>query len=200
MCARYELDITKVNIVERFGLTIPASNISDLLPSINIRPTNIVPGVQVDRSITMRRWGLDVSWQKQPVINARAETVQNKPTFRPLLNQRVLIPASAYFEWRKDRQSKIKTRIALADASIFTMAGLFSGDRFVILTCSPTPSIAHIHNRMPVVLTKEMEMQWINPDMPFEELAPRLTHHSGALTYRESEKPTPNQHDRFSQS
>jgi len=200
MCARYELDITTGNIVERFGLTIPASDIADLLTSIDIRPTNIVPGVQVDRSITMLHWGLDVSWQKQPVINARAETAQNKPTFRPLLNQRVLIPASAYFEWRKDGRSKIKTRIALADASIFTMAGLFSGDRFVILTCSPTPSIAHIHNRMPVVLTNEMEMQWINPDMPFEKLAPSLTPYGGALTFTETEKPKPNQHDLFSQS
>jgi putative SOS response-associated peptidase YedK len=143
-------------------------------------------------------WGLDVLWQKQPVINARAETVEDKPTFKPLLNQRVLVPASAYFEWRKNGNKKIKTRIAKDAGSLFAMAGLRSGDRFVILTCSPANGIAHIHNRMPVVLTPALEQEWINPDATFEDLGPRLGPYQDSLAISEPPRAKFKQRDLFS--
>ena len=66
----------------------------------------------------LMRWGLTVTWDKKPLINARAETLAEKPTFRPLLEQRCLVPMTAYLEWRKaDDGSKRKNRIAPADGA-----------------------------------------------------------------------------------
>ena len=198
MCARYELNSPSQKMIERFGLSVPPTVFQDYNQIGEVHPTYSVPVIGPDGSVIMLRWGLDVPWQKQPVINARAETAAGKPTFKPILNRRVLVPASAYFEWRQDGSAKIKTRIAVEDESIFAMAGLHSDDRSVVLTCSPAPGIAHIHNRIPVVLSTALEQDWINPDAYFDDLAPRLGPYGGSLTVSEPPKTKPKHRDLFS--
>ena len=198
MCARYELRAPAINIIERFGLTAPPAAFGTFHPHADVRPTNRMPVIGVDGDVQLMRWGLDVSWQKQPLINARAETASQKRTFKPFLDQRVLVPATAYFEWRKDGGAKIKTRISMTDMDVFAMAGLYDEDRFVVLTCSPAPGIAHIHNRMPVLLTEALESDWINPDLTYEDLAPRLIAFGGPLTARATPAPRPRQAALFS--
>ncbi len=193
MCARYELDIAPRNIIERFGLKIDDSVFVDFQPANDVRPTFRMPVIGVDGEISFLRWGLDVPWQKKLVINARSETASQKPTFKPLIDQRVVVPATAYFEWRKDGSKKIKTRICVTGTDVFGMAGFYKEDRFVILTCSPAPSIAHIHNRMLVVLPQSLQHEWLNPDVSFDDLAPNLIPYEESLEAIEQSPPKPKQ-------
>ena len=108
-----------------------------------------------------------------------------------------LIPASAYIEWRRDGRDKIKTQIAPRSSKLFAMAGLQSDNRFVILTCSPAEPIAHIHNRMPVILDNEGEQAWLNPDHSFADLSALLQPYTGDFDTTETPPPTPQQSDLF---
>jgi len=191
MCARYELNVAPQDIIERFGLCTEVSVFNAFYPTNDIRPTNRVPVIGQDDHVKMLRWGLEVPWQSSPIINARSETAAQKPTFKALLNQRVIVPATAYFEWRKDGADRIKTRIALANAAVFAMAGFCDGDRFTVLTCGAAPEISYIHNRMPVVFAQSAEMAWLNPDAGFDVLASCLTTSDQALTVTE---PSPAPH------
>ncbi len=185
MCSRYEFDIPVRNLIERFGLTVLDPVMLENVVRGDVRPTDRAVTLGCDRSVNLLSWGLDVPWQKQPVINARVETVAEKPTFRTLLEQRLLIPASAYYEWRRDGKRKIKTRIAPDGDDLFMFAGLQDGDRFVMLTCAPAPSIEHVHNRMPVILSGDTAAGWINPDIPFADLAPALMPNDGPFALSE---------------
>lgn len=197
MCSRYEIRSPSENIIERFGL-LPSA-LADMVDQISpeIRPTDLAPVIGFDNTVDVLRWGLEVSWQKQPVINARAETARQKQTFAPLLNRRVLVPASAYFEWRRGRSEKIKTRIAIEDEPVLAMAGLRTDDRFTILTCSPAPTIADIHNRMPVLLSRADAEQWLNPDLSFTDLEDILGPYTGAFDTVEIPSGKPQQIDLF---
>lgn len=181
MCSRYELRSPHQNIIERFGLLPTAVDVIRSLGGSEIRPTDPALVIGHDQTPEVLKWGLDVPWQKAPVINARAETADGKPTFIPVLNRRVIVPASAYFEWRRSGTEKIKTRISTEDDSVIAMAGFRTDDRFTILTCSPTPSIAHIHNRMPVLLTHETTAEWLNPDNSFADLKDLLKPYAGSF-------------------
>lgn len=187
-------------MIERFGLLLPAGHPARkprALERGEIRPTNLAPIITGDRELTFLPWGFQVSWQNQPLINARAETLAEKATFRKSLEQRCLVPASAYFEWRKDGKLKIKTRIRTADAPLFAFAGLIDEGRFTIVTCAPAGPIAHIHDRMPVVLSREAETQWLDRGTSFEKAKGALVPFAGALAWEEP-KPERAQADLFS--
>lgn len=171
MCSRFELNANSVALAGRFRLNVPP-----LLPSgCERRPTDslLVLGVA---GASLMPWGLAVDWQTAPLINARAESLSAKPTFRPLLAAgRVLIPATAWWEWPR----RVKTRIALADQPIFAMAGLSDGKRAVIITCAPAAGLEAVHDRMPVALTPEAEALWIDSAVSFDEAALLLRPHAG---------------------
>jgi putative SOS response-associated peptidase YedK len=133
----------------------------------------------------LMRWGLTVTWDRKPLINARAETLDAKPTFRPLLEKRCLVPMTAYLEWRKAEDgSKRKNRIAPADAGPAAFAGLTDGDAFTIVTCAPAPTIGHIHDRMPVILERAEADTWLSA-APFADARAVLHPFAGALMYEE---------------
>lgn len=174
MCSRFELNASSPDLVRRFGLTVPPPRPL----GAERRPTD--PVLVIDaRGARLMPWGLTVEWQAAPLINARAETLAAKPTFRPLLaGGRVLVPASAWWEW----PGRVKTRIAPVDAELFALAGLSDGRRVVIVTCAPPDALAAIHDRMPVVLTPEAEAVWIDGTTPFDAVAPLLRPHAGPFT------------------
>ncbi|MEQ8506934.1 MAG: SOS response-associated peptidase [Rhodospirillales bacterium] len=181
MCARYEMSARPQTIMKRFDLDEPppAPNSEDQ------RPTDQALIIDGDGARLMR-WGLSVSWDRKPLINARAETLVDKATFRPLLNQRCLVPMTAYLEWRRAEDgSKRKNRIAPATPGPAVFAGLTDGVAFTIVTCPPAPAIEHIHNRMPVILTSEGAQAWIDPDIPFREVSASLRPFEDALMYEE---------------
>ncbi len=199
MCARYELTTTPEWMVERFGLRVPLAATAQSPRAFErgeVRPTNLAPVVTEGGGLQFLPWGLLVPWQSQPLINARAETLQTKPTFQPLLGSRCLVPATAYFEWRRDGKSKIKTRISVAESDGLVMAGLIGDGRFTIITCVPAPSIAHIHDRMPVILPRAAEVEWVNAHRSFTDVQHLLRPFAAALTWEEI-KPASAQADLF---
>lgn len=194
MCARYEMDDQPTNIAARFGLNV-------LPPQINrqiIRPTDQALVIKMNGDMGLLWWGFDVTWDKKPLINGRSETLNEKPTFRPHLEDRCVIPATAYFEWRTDNGAKLKNTIRPSNQSTFSMAGLVHDNRFVILTCQPSSEIAHIHNRMPVILSPATEATWLDPSLNFNEVAHTLVPYDQApMAAEETPLPPPRQGDLF---
>ncbi len=138
------------------------------------RPTDPVAVILPRRKAGIRYWGLTIPGRSTPLINARAETLAQKSTFRPLLNRRCLIPANGWYEWRKDGKVKFKNRITLPDHQPFLFAGLENGREVTIITCAPSGSIAHIHNRMPAVIGPNHLMDWLAPELDYSKIAHML--------------------------
>ena len=120
--------------------------------------------------------GLRVPWQAQPLFNARAETLSEPPTFRQLLARRCSVPATAYFDWNDDGRAKRKMRVRPRDMDLFSFAALYAEDHVTIVTCTPAPGLAHIYDRMPVILTQENESVWRDSFLHFESVEIVHTH------------------------
>jgi putative SOS response-associated peptidase YedK len=106
------------------------------------------------------RWGLPVEWDRRPLINARAETLREKPTFSRLLANRLLVPADLWWEWRDGR----RYRLGLEGGGALTFAGLFDGECFTIVTRPAATGPAAIHDRMPAVLDGKAQLGWLAGD------------------------------------
>ena len=188
MCSRFELKLDPAAAVGRFHLRVPPPWPN----SAEIRPTDmaLVIGGGAGRLL---RWGLSVEWDRRPLINARAETLGQRPVFRRLLDRRVLVPATAWWEWTSapDGGAKTRMRLARADGAPVALAGLVDGDTFVIVTCAPAPSITHVHDRMPAVLPDEAEGAWADPAVPFDRVADALTPYAGELAAVPEPAPVP---------
>lgn len=194
MCSRYELTANPHRLVERFDLSVAPPD----LARAEIRPTDASLVITADggrRGLALS-WGL-ASWDGKPLINARAETLTEKKSFRPLLERRCLVPATAYFEWRHDGKRRLKNRVVPADGGIVSFAGLRDDNRFVIVTCPAAPDIAGINDRMPVILNGDAEDSWLDPTISFEAVAWTLLPFGGALNAREDLPPPPRQADLF---
>jgi len=129
--------------------------------------------------IAMMRWGLvprrakDVPSAQKP-INARAESLAEKPMFAPLLRSgRCLVPASGFFEWKKEGRRKVPFWFHLPESPLFAFAGLcdtWQGadgqplSTYAIITCRPNALLAGVHDRMPVILSRENEQPWLSQD------------------------------------
>lgn len=178
MCGRYSLTAPPEAIMEAFGVvSVPA-----LQPRWNIAPTQAVPVVRLDaagaRECVIMRWGLIPSWARDAaighkLINARAETLAEKPAFRNALRRRrCLVPADGFYEWKQEGARKQPCRIALADGGLFAFAGLWEqwsdplGKRvetFTIVTTGANERVAPIHDRMPVILDAAGRAAWLDP-------------------------------------
>ncbi len=176
LCGRY--GITDVqHIGERFQLYLDL-DLSNVQPRYNAAPTQFLPVIhQPDgqRHAKTMKWGPVPTWAKdrtRPMINARSEGIQDKPTFRtPFKRQRCLVPATHLFEWKAIGNSKKPYLIRPTDQSPFAFAGLYDvhhdpavGDlySFAIVTTEPNGLIVPIHNRMPVILRPELEEVWLD--------------------------------------
>ena len=193
MCSRYEINGTFEEVSLRFDISAGP----EFQPMAEVSPTNRVPVITAGRTLSLLRWGLEVPWDTKPLINARAETLAQKKTFQPLLEARCLVPATAYFEWRRDEGRKIKTRIHNNSGNLFAMAGLTDGDNFTIVTVAPAAAIAHIHSRMPVIIDADSEANWLDPELDFAAAAKALAAPSDdSLGWHDAEPP-PRQKDLF---
>ena len=166
MCSRFELNTVSTDLTDCFGL----DELPDGFRQGEIRPTNYTLCVG-PLGPFVKRWGLKVYWDNKPLINARAETLTRKHTFKPLLNSRCLVPASAYFEWRREQTARCKNKIVIPDLPLFSFAGLTDGENVIIVTCQSIPSISHIHSRMPVILFGDDKKKWIDDDLNYEDIA-----------------------------
>lgn len=178
MCGRYTLSTPASELVEIFRLLSEPSNV----PRYNIAPTQAVATVRrVDsaRELEAMQWGLVPSWAKDPkmgarMINARAETVAEKPAFRSAFaRRRCLIPADGFYEWKKtDTKNKQPVYIRMRDGRPFAFAGLWEtwnaddGSQLkscTIVTTDANPLLRDIHDRMPVILPADAYDTWLDP-------------------------------------
>jgi len=192
MCARFELNVTGERVLEHFGLHVPPATDPEggglaRLPLDEVRPTDRVPVIGPRRLPVALIWGLAVDWDRKPIFNARAETLAEKPTFRRLVGNRCLVPATAFFEWSgassRPQGKRLRHRIARADGALSALAGLVDpdGGRFTIITRTANDQMSSVHPRMPVILDPEAEAVWLNPDLPFADVRPLLNGWRGPL-------------------
>ena len=187
MCGRFTLTMDPEQLREAMPwLEIP----SGFAPRYNIAPTQpiaVVPNLAVKENEKPRLdffvWGLIPYWAKDPtigsrMINARAETLAEKPSFKNAFRRRrCLVLADGFYEWKKDEQEgksvKIPTYIRLKSGDPFAFAGLWElwnapdGSQVysaTIITSEPNDFMRTIHNRMPVILPEERYGDWLNPD------------------------------------
>jgi len=176
MCGRYSFAIEDALILERFGLRVRTAIYK---ARYNCAPTQNLAVIANDMPDDLQffRWGLIPSWAKEAsvgnkLINARAETVNEKPSFRnSFRSKRCLVPATGFFEWER-KAEKTPYFIRLKNREPFCFAGLWDkwvtadGEivpSFTIITTSPNSLMAKIHDRMPVILHREDEKRWIVP-------------------------------------
>jgi putative SOS response-associated peptidase YedK len=190
MCGRFTLHQSSAAIVQTFAL----EEAPDWEVSYNIAPTQAVPAIlqsaDSKRLFKRLRWGLIPSWSKETsigarLINARAETVAEKPAFRSALrHRRCLIVADGFYEWQQKNGSKQPFYIHLKNQALFAFAGLWErwqgqGDDAIesctILTTEPNSLMQTLHDRMPVILHPEDYNTWLNPDIQqLQDLQPLL--------------------------
>lgn len=180
MCGRFALTISPVVLAKLFQL----DEVPELEPRYNIAPSQAVAAVvkgreEAQRILKSMQWGLIPFWAKDPgigmkMINARAETVVEKPAFRDAFaHKRCLVPASGFYEWQKHGKAKQPYFIRLRDEECFAMAGLWQrwegqDGRIIescnIVTTESNPLMAPIHNRMPVILAPDHHELWLDCD------------------------------------
>ncbi len=180
MCGRFTLTATSDAIAEAFALDRPPEQ----LPRYNIAPSQPIITIVSDPETRHREsrfmiWGLIPSWSKDPskgLINARAETVHEKPSFRSALKRRrCLIPADGFYEWQKlEKGSKQPFYFHLRDRGLFAFAGLWESyqdlETCTIITTKANALLETIHDRMPVILEPEQYDRWLDPNIDRLEL------------------------------
>lgn len=180
MCGRYTVITPASGLAKRFA----AKEATSPAPNFNAAPSQALPiitNVAPDQ-IQLVSWGLVPAWRRDPAsgpkpINARAETLSEKPSFRQLLaHKRCLVLADSFYEWQATERGKIPHRILLKSEEPFAFAGLWDEwlDRstgelhptFTIVTTEPNELMAKLHNRMPVILpSPEAEHAWLADDL-----------------------------------
>jgi putative SOS response-associated peptidase YedK len=182
MCGRFALDADLDELMEEFALT--HNRFPDWAPRFNIAPTQLIPIVLEQtpgvRELGPARWSLVPSWSqeltlKYPTFNARSETAHTKPTFRDSVkHHRCLIPATGYYEWAMISDTKVPHFIYSKKAPLLAFAGLYSWRSdpetqithatTTILTREATGVARDIHDRMPLLVSKDNYSMWLNPE------------------------------------
>ena len=179
MCGRFTLRASASVLAEQFAIF----DLPPFGPRFNIAPTQAVPVVRMNswegeprRELVALRWGLIPSWAKDPaiggrMINARAETVAEKPAYRVAFRRRrCLVPADGFYEWQRIGSKKQPFLIHMRDDGPFAMAGLWESwegpslvESFTVLTTEANDVVRPIHDRMPVILNESDYGIWLDP-------------------------------------
>jgi putative SOS response-associated peptidase YedK len=176
MCGRFTFQPTEA-FYARFHIS---HRLDALTARYNIAPGQMVPVIIATspRQIVLMRWGLIPHWAKDEktaykMINARVETLTQRPAFRGLLShKRCLVPASGFYEWQGEGRDKTPYYIYPQEDRYIAFAGLYdlwitpTSEElytFTIITTDADPFMSRLHNRMPVILAKELENAWLDP-------------------------------------
>jgi putative SOS response-associated peptidase YedK len=193
MCGRYGVYHTGAELAERFLEAQPGlfAEVEEVPARYNAAPTDTMPVIRSrdgSRVLEMMRWGLVPYWSKDlsggaRMINARAETLVEKPAFRNALERRrCLVPASGFYEWLKLADGRQPVHVRRRDGAPMALAGLWEEWRgpdgpvrsYTIVTTSANELMAPVHDRMPAILTGEAERRWLDPGARIESLLPLL--------------------------
>ncbi|MGM0845414.1 MAG: SOS response-associated peptidase [Bacillota bacterium] len=186
MCGRFTLTVSYEELVKQFQID---EVVNDWQPRFNVAPSQTVLSVIVGKGKKMAgpiQWGLIPSWVKdqrkwKPLINARSETLENKSSFKPLLNKRrTAILADSFYEWKKKDGEKQPYRFMMKSEEPFAFAGLWDKHESLssanasstIITTSANELVSSVHDRMPVILKGEENInRWISTaDYSFSEV------------------------------
>ena len=190
MCGRFTRKENFQNLAALLGLSIPPP----LAPRYNIAPSQLVACIRTNPETTERefvelKWGLVPSWAKDPsignkLINARSETVSEKPSFRKAFKQqRCLVLADGFYEWKREGKTKQPYYIRMKDHRLFAFAGLWERwekqeptmETCSLITTGPNALMEPIHHRMPVILATTQYDEWLNTSLrETERLNPLL--------------------------
>lgn len=178
MCGRATLTQNEQDLESQFNATFYTEDILryNPIPSFNIAPSHVIPILTMEdkNHFLPAIWGWNQpigSEKNMYLINAKAETLSSKKSFEPLLHSgRCVIPLSGYYEWIKNGKQKIPHYIHIDQKDVFPVAGIYSEiisngqmiKHVVIITTSAIPSINHIHERMPLILTEEEKNHWLS--------------------------------------
>ena len=181
MCGRFSQTPIVQAIFSRY--TFIGEDPAGVVPRFNIAPTQSVPVIFRDEEgdhLDSMRWGLVPHWSKEigtrPLFNARGETVAEKPSFRTAFRRRrCLVPATGFYEWKKEPGGKTKTPyfIHMKKDAPMVFAGLWERwdqpdgnilHSFTIITTTPNEVMEPLHDRMPVILSEEDETKWLDPE------------------------------------
>lgn len=189
MCGRFCIIFSYDELLAYFNLVT-----GKVEPRYNVAPSQEIPAVRVEqgaRTLAALRWGLVPSWSKEPApgfstINARSETAHTSPAFRsPFRHRRCLIPASGFFEWKREGKQKKPWYIHRKDGRPLAFAGLWEHwsnldgsqtlETCAILTTAANEAVAALHDRMPVILEPGDFDLWLDPaEWNHDRLAPIL--------------------------
>lgn len=188
MCGRFSLYSDFRTIVDRFNVDEVTFSEAEYEARYNVAPSQQVVAVINDgekNRLGLLRWGLIPPWAKDAkigykMINARAETAAEKPSYRNAFKKkRCLVVADSFYEWQRTDDGKQPMLIRMKDGEPFAFAGLWEswkspeGEMIYscsILTTEPNELMQSIHDRMPVVLSKEDEQRWVDPDVQDDEV------------------------------
>ena len=180
MCGRYSL-VCIDDLGNRFRIFNPMLGARS---KFNIAPGTRQPVIvqgALSRELKQMQWGLVPHWTKDrkaahTIINARAESLLEKPSFASLLKtKRCLVPASGFFEWKNEKARKIPFYMNLNDQSLFAFAGLYDEwhdpagtllTTYTIITTEPNDLMATVHNRMPAIISPDYEEGWLTGEQP----------------------------------
>jgi putative SOS response-associated peptidase YedK len=178
MCGRFTFQPTNV-FYQRFHIV---NRLDGLVARYNIAPGQMVPVIisQSPNQVMLMRWGLIPHWAKEEktaykMINARVETLAQRPAFRSLLaGNRCLVPASGFYEWKAEGRDKTPHYIHPRSKEFFAFAGLYdvwiraNGEElstFTIITKDADEVMARLHNRMPAILERDLEDTWLDKEI-----------------------------------
>ena len=172
MCGRFTILNDRTSLAKHFALDSP----DEFLNSYNITPSDIIPVIRLDegkRQLVNCQWGFIPHWAKNDdfkPINAKAETLAEKPFFRSALKKnRCLVPASGFYEWKGEKGDKQPWYFRLKGTELFAFAGLWDHwvsqdkkiDSCTIITINANAVMAPVHRRMPVILDPDQYDDWL---------------------------------------
>lgn len=180
MCGRYYIpeEDAAAELMEIIDQINRKHNAGPIIKTGEIAPTDTAPVLANNRSLSVTpfamKWGYTLS-NGMLVFNARSEEAAEKPLFRDgMAQRRCLVPAAHYYEWEKIGKQKVKYAIKPTDSETLYMAGIYRIENgtpvFSILTREPANSISFIHDRMPVILPRDMMNDWLNPRFNANEI------------------------------
>jgi putative SOS response-associated peptidase YedK len=192
MCGRYVLKTPSEEMRRAFDFV----EHPNLAPRYNVAPTQEAPVIRQrrtpagERTLQNLRWGLVPAWAEDPrigarLINARSETLLEKPSFRTAFRRRrCLVPADGFYEWQAEGRVRQPFLITRRDDAVFAFAGLWERwtppdraaplDSFTIITTTANDFLKPLHERMPVILPPDAYARWLDPDAEPEQLVELL--------------------------
>ncbi len=184
MCGRFQISKFEDDIQIRFHVDVEKEWLRQIFNAAPMMHLPVITGEEPGK-LRFFRWGLVPFWAKDPgignkLINARAETIIEKPSFRSAFrSKRCLVPANGFYEWKREAGKKLPYRFYLENEELFAFAGLWDCWKdqegkllhtFTIITTTPNELMKPVHDRMPVILEPEVEAYWLDKQASVHDL------------------------------